>query len=529
MELFLPISISALFLILIINYILRKFHLPVLLGYIATGLIIRQIFHLGEENSKYLLHIAETGIVLLMFNIGLEFSIQHLKKLKKEVFILGPLQLLITTLLFFLLIFSFLSLSITATIVISLTLSLSSTAIALKILNESKDINLTYGKTSFGILIFQDIAVVPVILLTEILSSENNNSALLIGKILIGGFGLWFLIWLIDKYLLNPFLDILADQNSSEIFMIAVLFIVSAFSYIAHLAGFSYTLGAFIGGLVIAESKYKFQVEARLEPFKDIMLGMFFFSVGVQIDLQVFYTHIITIIIFLLIILSVKTFVLFSVSRIFLKTKNAFKTAVTLSQVGEFSFVLFELASNKQLIENELSQILIMATVLSMIITPFTIRHVRKICDVVFHEDSEQIHNNILENHVVVVGYGWLGENVAKELIEKNIDYIIVESRKKVANIARLNHHHMIQGDVSMQPILKNAHIEKSSSIILAIDNEEKIRNTVQSILDYHPSAHIIVCLSSIEHQERIYDLPIASIVPRYKNLATELVNKVQP
>ena len=284
----LDIIVMTIFIATLTNLILTRFHIPTIIGYIATGIIITYLLQLSQASHSEQLHtLAEFGIVFLMFTIGLEFSIHHLVKMRKEVFLYGSLQVGLSMLSFFLIAFYLFHLNVQASIVIAAALALSSTAIVLKILNSSRDISKAYGTRSLGILIFQDIMVIPILLMITILSSNNISMDELLLKTVFDAFLLFIALWAFGKFILEPFFNEVVKSNSDEIFIGSVLFVVMGASALADTLGFSYSLGAFIAGMIIAETRYKHQVEADLIPFRDLLLGIFFITVGMQIDFSV--------------------------------------------------------------------------------------------------------------------------------------------------------------------------------------------------------------------------------------------------
>jgi len=288
--------VLTIFIATITNLILIRFHIPTIIGYIATGIIISYFLQLSHATHSAELHtIAEFGIVFLMFTIGLEFSIHHLVKMRYEVFLYGSLQVGISMLVFYMLSHYIFSLDFQSSIIIAAALALSSTAIVLKILNSNREISKEYGKRSLGILIFQDIMVVPILLMITILSADNISLGSLLLKTFFDALLLFAALWAFGKFILEPFFQEVVKSDSHEIFIGSVLFLVMGASTLAHSLGFSYSLGALIAGMIIAETRYKHQVEADLIPFRDLLLGLFFITVGMQIDFAIiseYYLHI---------------------------------------------------------------------------------------------------------------------------------------------------------------------------------------------------------------------------------------------
>ncbi|ECR2496261.1 cation:proton antiporter [Campylobacter jejuni] len=439
MDNFLEIFLITVAIAIVLNVIFKKFEIPTIIGYIAAGEIISEIYHLSGKGE--ITHIAEFGIVFLMFTIGLEFSFKHLMAMKQEVFLNGSLQMLTCGFVFMLLAIGILGLGDKSATIVGFALALSSTAVVLKILNDNGDINEQYGRKALGILLFQDIAVIPLLLLVDIFSSNNQNIEKLLFTTLISALILITLLFFIGKYLVDRIFRLIIHTSSQEIFISTVLFMVIGASFLANYFGFSYSLGAFIAGALIAETKYKHKIEADLIPFRDLLLGLFFITVGMQIQLDVVAQNWFLIIVLTLLVMALKFGIVFGFLFLYTKKRVALKTAFAIAQIGEFALAIFSLLQAKNMLDTKTSQILIVVSILTMIITPFILNNIRKITNVV--EDIalntnavQNIDSNIkLKNHLVVFGYGRLGqdENIriirSEKVIARNLVQEALECR----------------------------------------------------------------------------------------------------
>jgi len=347
----------------VINVFLKKVDMPTVIGYIFTGLIIAQIFDFGEHSKETLSHLAEFGIVFLMFTIGLEFSISQMKAMKKEVFVYGFLQVILSGLLFTFLAHNFFILELKNAIVVGMALSLSSTAIVLKILNENGDIHTGYGRITLGVLLFQDLAVIPMLLMISIFTSENASISELLLDTVISAIIVFVILFIVGKFFIERFFDWVTSSNSEEIFLASVILTVITASVIAELFGFTYTLGAFIAGMTIAETKYRYRIEADLVPFRDILLGIFFVTIGLQIEIGIVVDFGLIILGLLISIMLIKVLVLFIALKFFVQSRSALKSSLALMQVGEFALAIFALASVNNLIDPTINQIMIVTVV----------------------------------------------------------------------------------------------------------------------------------------------------------------------
>ena len=336
---------------IVVNLVLKRFGISPIIGYILTGVTVAYGFDLRHMADSHTLEmIAEFGVVFLMFTIGLEVSLQRLSTMKTDVFFNGSLQVLLSAGIFFSFAYGVFGISLETALIISMALSLSSTAVVLSYLKSTKEIARPYGQKSTGILIFQDIAVIPILILIGFLSSNGKDISDVLLQTAISALVIVGLLFIVGKRMMTWLLHFSSSSEVDELFMGSVLVIVVASSLLASYAGFTYSLGAFVAGMIIAETRYHHKVESDIAPFKDLLLGTFFVTVGMKIDLALFVTHLSEIMMILLGVLIVKAIIIYGVIRIYSQAKIAFKTAIALSQVGEFSFAIFALAGNNKLI-----------------------------------------------------------------------------------------------------------------------------------------------------------------------------------
>jgi len=523
-----PIILLTLFIAISINIILKKFHIPTIIGYIFTGLTIKYLFGLHDLQSDTLFHIAEFGIVFLMFTIGLEFSIRHLWSMKRDVFVNGFLQVFVTGNILGAFAHEILKIELKASIVIGFALALSSTAIVLKIFNENREINKAYGKKSLGILLFQDIAVIPILLMISIFTSKDSNISMLLYNTLISALAVFGILFIVGKYFINRFFSWVVHTDSTEIFISTVLFIVIGSSFLAHYFGFSYSLGAFIAGMMIAESKFKYQIEADLIPFRDLLLGVFFITVGMQIDLLAAAENITWIILALLGIMLTKAIVIFLVVSIFDLKRTAFKTALSLMQIGEFALAIFALAHSNNLIDARVNQILILTVVFSMIISPFVLNHVRKIAGIFIKDNivQPQIIPSGYHNHIVLCGYGPLGQKITKKLKNYEIKYLIIEYDLELVKLGKSQNEPIYFGNAAQKSILKAANIKEAMATIVAMENKEHIRLVCEAISSLSHYVNTVVKVSDLKEKEMLKDLYINHTIVESEKMAEILVNE---
>ena len=531
----LGIIVAAIFIAIIVNLLLKRFQLPTIIGYIVTGTIIAYLFDLHSAvNNHDLKEIAEFGVVFLMFTIGLEFSVDALVRMKREVFITGTLQVVVTTLIVVLISFYILNFDFQTSMIIGTALSLSSTAIVLKTYNENKDIKKRHGQRVLGILIMQDIAVIPILLMISIFTMDSENSVwYIILQTAIAAIVLIAILYVVGKYLLEPFFTHVSETNSDELFVGSVLLIAIGASFMANYFGFSYSLGAFIAGMMIAETKFKHQVESDLIPFRNLLLGVFFITVGMQINFAMIAEHIFTIILLLPILMITKYFIIYGIVRIDDTKRVAFKTALSLVQIGEFSLAILELARSANLLNSTHTQILIVTIVLSMILTPIALKNLSKIASSVLPDDVMEVPapmavDTDLKGHVVVLGYGHLGQEIVRELKAIQNEYVIIENKIKFYQMGKDDNEPIIFGNAAQKHILESVNIKTSCAVIVAVDNPEQLHLICETIDELTKNTKTIVKITKSEDKKLIEGLHLKHIIVDDEVVARALVEETR-
>lgn len=514
----------------ILNLILKYFGISQIIGYIITGTIIVYAFDLRHVIDSEVLHMAgELGIVFLMFTIGLEISINKMKEMKKDVFINGGLQVTLTATVVYLASVYIFDIGVKTALIISLAFSLSSTAVVLTYLKQSKEIYVPYGQHSMGILIFQDIAVIPILLLIGFLSNNDGDITSVLINTALSALSLLAVMFIVGKRVMTWILHFSANSGVEELFMGSVLAIVIGASLLADFAGFTFSLGAFMAGMIISETKYHHKVEADIAPFKDLLLGAFFVTVGMRIDISFFFSHIDIIVGLFVCILLLKALLIYLIIRASSMTSTSIKTALALSQVGEFSFAIFQLASANHLLEEDLSQILALIVVLSMFLTPFIIMRINQIAKLFSREeiiDNDFTSLSSIQDHVIVCGYSVVGKFVAKELKRRDVPHIIIDNSLKHVKEGLADNVDIYYGDMSKSSILESLHTEDASAVIITLDNAEKKRLISEAVSRYEKNVNLVVKVVSLEEKEMLEDLPIQVIVDGKEEVAKILVEQ---
>ncbi len=515
----------------VLNVILKRFDIPTVIGYVLTGFTISSLFHFAEDSKEMLTHLAEFGIVFLMFTIGLEFSVNHLKKMKKEVFLYGSLEVMLSGLLFTGLASLLFDLDIKSAIVIGFAMALSSTAIVLKILNENNEIHSGYGRITLGILLFQDLAVIPILLMISFFTSETESVAVLLLETMASAMVVFLILFVVGKYLIERIFNWIMSSNSEEIFLIAVLLVVMSASVLAEVFGFTYSLGAFIAGMMLAETKYRYRIEADLIPFRDILLGVFFVTIGMLIDWHaiVSYGHIILGLVVGIMLL--KGLLIFAILQFFIQKRTALKSALALLQVGEFSLAVFAIASAEGIIGDPLNQIMIIAIVVSMILTPFILKNIKILADI-FMKEPDALRDRALigdtyHDHIIVCGYGPVGQKLVKTFRERGLLYIILEHDVKIvdAEIAK-GEEDIFFANAAQKMVLSHFNVNESTAIIVTIENEIQRQLICENIASFNPEINSIVKVNNSAEEEVVSSLGIKHIINSRELIADMLAEE---
>ncbi|MCR4941959.1 MAG: cation:proton antiporter [Campylobacter sp.] len=509
METFLLAFLITISLSIVLNVIFKKFEIPTIIGYIVTGVAISEIF--GFQSNSEIDEIAEFGIVFLMFTIGLEFSFAHLMSMKKEVFVNGGLQVIISGFVLAFVCIYMLGLNDKTALIVGLALSLSSTAIVLKTLNDNGEITQIYGRKSLGILLFQDIAVIPILLMLDIFNSEGASVSTMILKTLGSAVLLIVVLFLLGKYVINYLFYRVIQTNSDEIFIATILFLVIGASTLAYIFGFSFSLGAFIAGMLMAETEYKHQIEANLIPFRDLLLGLFFITVGLQINLSVIFENALIILALLLTVMVLKAGIIFALLASYLSKRVSVKTALSLCQIGEFALAIFALIPNN-MFNSQSEQILIAVAVISMFATPFILKKLNFIADLIEKETetvglSNEIKPQKISSHIVIFGYGKLGQEVVMRLKSKNISYLVLESDLSLVELGVSRGENVFLGNAMHKETYVNACIDDASAVIITVANEKKLELITQNLAKYNPDIDTVIKLNDLDEKDLFKDL----------------------
>ncbi len=486
--------------------IFRYFGLPPILGYLAIGVLIGPKALSLANDSATVKYLAEFGVVFLMFSIGLEFNLHKLRAMRSIVFGLGGSQVLLTMLLAVpasLLMSWAYPISWEAAIALGGALAMSSTAIVTKLIADRSELETEHGRNVVGILLFQDLAVVFLLILLPSLGKNPGDLffALTLASVKIAvALGL---IFVIGQTLMSRWFRVVAKLRSQELFMLNLLLIVLGMSALTEHFGLSLALGAFLAGMLISETPYRHQVEEDVKPFKDVLLGLFFITIGMLLDLEVIYRQWLLVLLLLLGPLLFKFGLITLLSRAFGSTPGiSIRTGLCLAQAGEFGFVLLNQIDGLDLIDHNLSQAVLAAMLLSMFGAPFLIEYSDRIA-MRFSSNEWLLQSLALtrvaaksvrtENHVVICGFGRSGQSLARMLDQEKIPYIALDMDPDRVNEAAAAGDNVVYGDASRENYLVAAGLSKAKAVVITYADTPASMKVLHQVERLRPGMTVLV------------------------------------
>ncbi len=492
----------------------HRIKLPAILAYILVGMLLGP-YGLGWIESEKQIHlIAEVGIVFLLFSIGLEFSLPQMISMRKYVFGLGLLQVGLSTLVFYTLGTALFGLNGDQAFVIASALALSSTAIVIKQLAEQGELRSRHGKSALGILIFQDLMAIPLLIIVPALAQPEAGEALseTLGLALMKGLAVAAILLLAGRFLLRPLFHEIAHSRSEELFTLAVLTVALAAAALADGAGINMTLGAFIAGMMLGETEYRHQIEADIRPFRDVLLGLFFITVGMGLSTGFLWDNLWQILALVAGIMALKTLMILIIMTLMKKPLGvAARTALSLNQVGEFGLVLMTLAAGYQLFDGDLLRMVMTAAVLTMMLAPLLIKHngaIVKRLDRGYKEAQQHREEEIREetawmkDHVILCGFGRVGQMAAHFLRESHEAYVALDM-----DISRVHHAKeagelVFYGNSARPSILEAAGIGRARLVTITYGDETMAMKTLEAVRRLRPDIPVLVRIRDDKHYE---------------------------
>lgn len=469
----------------------KRIGLGTVLGYLSVGIMLGPILNYISDGEQ-ILHVAELGVVLLLFIVGLELNPSRLWDMRRQIFGLGASQVAISGIILSVLAWQ-IHFAWNAAVVVGFGLALSSTAFALQLLEDSNEDRLPHGKKAFSILLFQDLAIAPLLVAVPLLAA---------GTMEFTSEGLWQLgiaagcfIALVaaGRYALNPLFHIIADTGAREAMIAAALFVVIASAVLMQFAGLSMAMGAFVAGVMLAESSYRHELEADIEPFRGILLGLFFVAVGLAVNLEIVWNNLRWILIIVPAAMLIKGVVIYVLCRYFETSHNdSIRVAFVLPQHGEFAFVLFSAAVSVTLLTPQESSFLIACVTLSMALTPISVKLGNML---VRHDDDEHMEEDFegAGSNVMMIGFSRLGQIAAQTLLAGGCDVTVLDNSPERIRQAQRFGFRIYFGDGTRHDVLRAAGIEKAEIIAICTNSKETTDRIVELVAREYPRARLYV------------------------------------
>lgn len=509
----------------------RRFGLSPILAYLAAGAVLGPsglgglawrfpaLSFVSITDIRHIASIADLGVVFLLFLIGLELSFERLTSLRRLVFGLGGMQIVLS-MAAIAVCFLLAGEPASTAIIFAGCLSLSSTAIVIELLSQQGRMSSAVGRTSFGILLAQDLFVVPLLLLISILGSRGSSSVLATVALTLAQATLAIsLILVVGRLMLRPLFRLVAGAQSTEIFIAAILFIIVSTGVVAAFAGLSMSLGAFVAGLLLAETEYRKTVESLIKPFKGLLLGVFFFTVGMSLDATELLQRPATTLLIIVLLLAIKVAVCYALARRFNFTRaTALETAVLISAGGEFAFVGIGLARSLDLVDSSFARLVLSATSLSMVLLPLLSLLVRKGLiepkALLPADPALSIEPLRQSRHAIVVGYGRVGKVVADMLKRHGLAVTAIDSNARTVADDRKHGHDVYYGDASDPDFLATCGVGEASAVIITIHTAPLITRVVEEVRRLNPAIPIVARARDADHASQLYRIGVSDAVP---------------
>lgn len=523
------VLITAVIVLLIFN----KLKLPSMIGLFLTGIILNFFMHSTDLISA----ISELGVIFLLFIIGLEFSIEKFSSIKHYALIGGVLQVLITTIIVAVITF-ILGFPLNSAIFMGFLICFSSTAIVMKIIQKNGLNHTLKGKVTLGILIFQDIAVILVLLFTPLLGGQSIDISTL-PRTLLNVLGLVIIIVAMGKYIVPYALKEAASTKNRDLFMLLILFICLGTTFATSNLGISPELGAFIAGLIISNTEFSHQTLGYIQPFQDVFMSLFFISIGFLIDIHYFISNIVIIVAMALLIIAIKFIATFLTGRALkLSLDTTVTISILLSQIGEFSFVLAREGISYGIISSELFTTFLTISIITMSLTPLLTKYAPAVCDMLMKipyfkkadhklklkgkscEEIKEIKtvddeiSDDLENHTIVVGYGLTGRNIAYSCQQMDVPYICVDNDPIVVEKGQLNNISIIYGDGFSESVLEELKVKSANVLVVATSVSDHLIQIVDAAKRLNPNIHVIVRTKYVKNVNELYDAGADEVIP---------------
>ena len=523
----------------VVVFVLGRMRVPSIVGFLVAGIILGPHGFRLIDNIHSVELLAEIGVILLMFTIGLEFSLKNLLLLRSAVFGGGSLQVLLTITLVTLLSYSLFQPQLNVSVFYGFLVALSSTAIVLKLLMDRAEINAPQGRMSVGILVFQDLCVVPFMLLLPVLAGNGGGFGAVVTSMAKALFVIGIVL-LSSRWGVPHVLHEVVKSKSRELFVITIILLCLGTAFLTYRLGLSLALGAFLAGIVISESEYASQAVADILPFKESFSGLFFISVGMLMDLDFFRGHFVTVVSAVLLITSVKLIAaVAAISALTLSVRHALQTGFYLSQIGEFSFVLALAGRAQGLMTDAVYQVFLSSAVLTMMLTPFMITAASPVSEWCASRTAlrrlEKSRKRTLQHgqeekrtgHVIIIGFGVNGRNVARVLKESAIPYVVLEFNSTTVRKLRRKGEPICYGDGTSIEILHKLQVQTARILVVAISDAAATRRIVQIARKENPALHILVRTRFVAETDDLMRVGADEVIPEEFETSIEISSRV--
>lgn len=518
---------------LFIVLLFQRIKVPSILGFLVAGALIGP-GALGLVNDIAGVEVlAEIGVILLLFVIGLEISLRQLAAIRKTVFLAGSLQvgltIGITAVAFLIAGFPW-----NTSVFMGFLASLSSTAIVLKILQERQELNAPQGRVALGILIFQDIIVVPMMLFTPIIAGEDGDVAmqllLLLGKTLL----ILGILYIMARWLIPTLLRVVVATRNQELFLLVVIGLCLVIAVITGFAGLSLALGAFLAGLILSESDYSHQATSQVIPFRGLFTSFFFVSIGMLLDLSFLINNLLVILLITVAVMLVKlALAALGAASLRYPPRILWLSGIALMQVGEFSFILSKFGLEYALLNPLHYQYFLAVSIVSMAVTPFLIQWAPKWVNPLFSPTAQPTdlqqaaHQDSPDNHLVIIGFGLNGKNVARAAKRSGIPYVIAEMNADTVRTEKAKGEPILYGDAMHEHIIHQLHLEQARVVVIAISDPIATAAIVQSVRQHNPTIHMIIRTRFVKEIDRLLRLGADEVIPEEFETSIEIFTRV--
>jgi monovalent cation:H+ antiporter-2, CPA2 family len=518
--------------------LVRRFALPPILGYLVVGMILGP-HALGLVSDAEAVHLlAEIGVVFLVFTLGLEFSLARMVAMKREVLGIGGLQMVVTTAAVGGAAWAF-GVDPAVAIVLGGALAMSSTAIVIRQLGEQLEINRTHARLAVGVLLFQDLAFAPLLALATSLGAATDvlSPAWLLGMVGRAVVAL-LLVLVLGRWLFRPLFREIARHRSSETFTLTVLLVALSAAWATHQLGLSMALGAFLAGMLLSETEFRHQTEAVIKPFQDILLGLFFVSVGMLLDLRLLLAQLPLVLLLLATLLVVKSLIILAIVRQFVpNTRKALRTGIVICMGGEFGFALLTLLLKGRMVDPGLVQALLTTVALSMLLGPLLVRYNGRIADFILRRRSVDPTELALETaatrelakreHVIICGFGRVGQNLARVLEQRGFEYIALDLDPFRVRDARQAGDPVVYGDAAEPEVLSALGLERASVVVVSFDGADTALRIVRAVRHLRAEVPVLVRTEDDSRLEALQAAGATEVVPEIFETSLALVSHV--